>query len=77
MTDTSLLVNDALKVSFVLERLKFQGDISKITRVTLDFISLKSKMTPANIGTVVRTWKKIKRNSGILLSPFWLIQSDG
>ena len=42
-----------LKVSLVLEGLKFQGDISKSTRVTLDFIRLKGKMSPAAIETVV------------------------
>ena len=41
MTDTSRLVNDALKVSLVLEGLKFKGDISKSTRNTPDFIRLK------------------------------------
>ena len=53
MTDTSRSVNDALKVSLVLEGLKFKGDISKSTRVTPDFIRLKGKMTPAAIETVV------------------------
>ena len=53
MTDTSQLVNNALKVSLVLKGLKFQGDISKSTRVTLDFIRLKVKMTPAAIRSVV------------------------
>ena len=53
MMDTSRLVNNALKVSLVLEGLKFKGDISKSTRVTPDFIRLKGKMTPAAIETVV------------------------
>ena len=47
------MVNNALKVSLVLEGLKFKGDISKSTRVTPDFIRLKGKMTPAAIETVV------------------------
>ena len=51
--DTSRLVNNALKVSLVLEGLKFKKDISKSTRVTPDFIRLKGKMTPAAIETVV------------------------
>ena len=58
MTDTSQLVNNALKVSLVLEGLKFQGDISKSTRVTPDFIRLKGKMTPAAIGTVMSYLEK-------------------
>ena len=53
MTYTSQLVNNALKVSLVLEGLKFTGDISKSTRVTHDFIRLKGKMTLAAIETVV------------------------
>ena len=48
--DTSQFVKNAMKVSLVLERLKFQGDISKSTRVTLKFIRLKGKMTLAAIG---------------------------
>ena len=40
MTDTSQSEYNALKVSLVLEGLKFQGDISKSTRVTPDFIRL-------------------------------------
>ena len=47
------MVTDALKVRLVLKRLKFQGDITKSTRVTPDFIRLKGKMTLAHIGTVV------------------------
>ena len=46
-------MNNALKISLVREKLNFQGDISKTTRVTPDFIRLKGKMTPAAIGTVV------------------------
>ena len=53
MTDTFQLVNDALKVSLVLEGLEFKGDISKSTRVTPEFIRLKGKMTLAAIETVV------------------------
>ena len=41
-----------------MEGLKFQGDISKSTRVTLDFIGLKGKMTLAAIGTVVSYLEK-------------------
>ena len=48
------MVNDALKVSLVLEGLKFKGDISKSIRVTPDFIRLKGKMTLAAIETVVK-----------------------
>ena len=47
------MANNALKVSLVLEGLKFKGDISKSTRVTPDFIRLKGKMTLASIETVV------------------------
>ena len=47
------MVNNALKVSLVLEGLKFQGDVLKSTRVTPDFIKLKGKMTLATIETVV------------------------
>ena len=47
------MVNNALKVSLVLEGLKFKVDISKSTRVTTDFIRLKGKMTPSTIETAV------------------------
>ena len=47
------MVNNALKVRLVLEGLKFQGDISKSTRVVPNFIRLKGKMTLAAIETVV------------------------
>ena len=60
MKDTSRLVNNALKVSLVLEGLKFQGDISKSTRVTPDFIRLKGKMTLSVIGTVVSYLEQVK-----------------
>ena len=56
--DTSCLVNNALKVSLVLEGLKFQGDISKSTRFTPEFIRLKGKMTLAAIGTVISYLEK-------------------
>ena len=52
MTDISQSVNNALKISLVLEGLKFQGGIVKSIRVTPDFIRLKGKMTLAAIETV-------------------------
>ena len=58
MTHTSQLVNNALKVSLVFKGHKFQGDISKSTRITPDFIRLKGKMTTAAIGTVVSYLEK-------------------
>ena len=48
-------------MSLVLEGLKFQGDISKSTRVTPDFIRLKGKMTPAANGTVVSYLEQDKK----------------
>ena len=54
------MVSNALKVSLVFEGLKFQGNISKSTRVTLDFIRLKGKMAPAAIETVVSNLEQNK-----------------
>ena len=53
MTDTFWSVSNALRVSLVLEGLKFQRKISKSTRATPDFIRLKGKMTLAATMTVV------------------------
>ena len=77
MTDTSRLVNNALKVSLVLEGLKFKGDISKSTRVTPDFIRLKGKMTPADIETVLSYLEQDTEKLRDVSITVWLMQSDG
>ena len=62
MTYTSQSVSNVLKVSLVLEGLKFQGDISKSTRVTPDFNRLKGEMTLDLIGTVVSCLEQVQDN---------------
>ena len=62
MTETSQYINNTLKVSLVLEGLKYQGDKTKSIRVTQDFVRLKGKMTLALIGTVVSYLEKDNDN---------------
>ena len=75
-------MNNVLKVSLVLEGLKFQKYVSNSARVTPDFIRTKGKMTLTTIETVVsyreqNTEKLRDFNTGLADAVRWVFRLLG